>query len=86
MTYGDSFHVLTPDVDRIVAVSWVRLPSASHSLNLSQRINKLTFTRTSEGVWVTAPSRPVESPPGHYMLFILTANGVPSIAKIVQIE
>jgi hypothetical protein len=27
-----------------------------------------------------------ETPPGHYMLFILTEAGVPSVAKIVQIK
>ena len=86
--YRGTFLVTTPDAARIEEVSWIRLSSASHSLNMSQRINRLKFTRTAtnDGLWVTAPSRAVDAPPGHYMLFLLSANGVPSIAKIVQIE
>ena len=31
--------------------------------------------------------RPIRNlvPPGHYMLFILNGDGVPSIAKIIQV-
>ena len=35
---------------------------------------------------VTAPSSSNRAPPGHYMVFILNGNDVPSVAKIVQIR
>jgi galactose oxidase len=35
---------------------------------------------------VTAPSSSNRAPPGHYMVFILNGNDVPSVAKIVQIH
>jgi hypothetical protein len=35
---------------------------------------------------VTAPNSPNVCPPGHYMLFILSQDGVPSIARILQIQ
>ena len=35
---------------------------------------------------MTAPSNPNTTPPGYYMLFILNSNGVPSVAKILQIS
>ena len=35
---------------------------------------------------VTAPDSPNVCPPGHYMLFILSKEGVPSIARIIQIQ
>jgi hypothetical protein len=37
------------------------------------------------GVSIVAPSGPNLTPPGHYMLFLINANGVPSIAKIMRI-
>jgi hypothetical protein len=34
---------------------------------------------------VAAPTDPNRTPPGHYLLFILDGNGVPSVAKIVRV-
>jgi len=34
---------------------------------------------------VNTPMNPNNAPPGHYMLFILNARGVPSVAKIVRL-
>ena len=52
---------------------------------MSARANTLTFTRTDTGVNVTAPAGPTLAPPGHYLLFILNRNGVPSTGKIVRV-
>jgi hypothetical protein len=52
---------------------------------MNQRINRLSFAAATGALNVTAPSNPNLAPPGHYMLFIINASGVPSIAKIVQI-
>ncbi len=35
---------------------------------------------------MTAPFNGNLAPPGYYMLFILNTNGVPSIARFVQIR
>jgi hypothetical protein len=35
---------------------------------------------------VTAPLSANLAPPGYYMLFILSTNGVPSVAPFVQIQ
>ena len=53
---------------------------------MSGRANTLSFTRTPAGVDVTAPDSPFKAPPGHYLLFILNRNGVPSVGKVVQVE
>jgi len=37
-------------------------------------------------VRVTSPANPNLAPPGHYMLFILNARGVPSPAKIIRLK
>lgn len=82
--YGQQFVVQTPDSADIANVNWIRLASVTHSFNANQRINRLSFTQTTGGLNVTAPSDRNLCPPGHYMLFILK-NGIPSIAKIIQI-
>ena len=70
----------------------LRLSSVTHAFNMSQYINELSFSQTAGGLNVTAPlaptvgpPTPVVAPPGHYLLFILNGNGVPSDARIVQL-
>ena len=83
--YGQTFFVSTPNAAGIAKVTWIRLPSVTHAFNMNQRINRLSFSQATGGLNVTAPSNANLCPPGHYMLFILDGNGVPSVAKIVQI-
>src|SRR4029077_20794534 len=54
--------------------------------NMGQHIDRPLFSQATGGLNVTAPSNPNNTPPGYYMLFILNSNGVPSVAKIVQIN
>lgn len=83
--YGQTFFVQTPNAASIAKVTWIRLPSVTHAFDMNQRINRLSFTAVAGGLNVTAPVSANLCPPGHYMLFILDGNGVPSVAKIVQI-
>src|SRR5438552_3519687 len=83
--YGQTFSVQTPDAASITAVTWIRLPSVTHAFDQNQRINRLSFTRDSVTLSVTAPNNANVTPPGHYMLFILNGQGVPSVATIVQV-
>src|SRR5438552_17621257 len=83
--YGQTFSVQTPDAASITAVTWIRLPSVTHAFDQNQRINRLSFIRGSGTLSVTAPNNANVTPPGHYMLFILNGQGVPSVATIVQI-
>jgi hypothetical protein len=53
---------------------------------MGQRFQWLTFTRTSSGLTVTAPTNRNSAPPGYYMLFILNSNGVPSKARIIRLR
>ncbi len=85
VAYGQTFFVQTPDAANITNVNWIRLGSTTHAFNESQRINRLTFSRGAGGLNVTSPPNPALCPPGYYMLFVLSSNGVPSIARIVQI-
>ena len=80
--YGQTFFVATPDATNITQVTWIALSSTTHSFNMNQRINRLNFSRVAGGLNVVAPSNANFAPPGHYMLFILNGNGVPSVARI----
>jgi hypothetical protein len=60
----------------------------THSFNSNQRINflKFTFTAGATSLSVTAPANANLCPPGHYMLFVLDKNEVPSVAEIIRIQ
>jgi galactose oxidase len=83
--YGEAFDVETPAPNEISQITWIRLPSVTHSFDQNQRINFLNFQRGAGQLTVTAPANGNVCPPGHYMLFLLNQNKVPSIARIVQI-
>jgi galactose oxidase len=83
--YGATFEIGTPQPDDIGKVSWIGLSSVTHAYNMSQSINFLPFQTGAGSVTATAPSTPNSCPPGHYMLFILNRQGVPSTAKIMRI-
>lgn len=83
--YGQAFSVVTPDAAAITQVTLVRLSSVTHAFNTSQRFLRANFTRGTGQLSVTAPSSASECPPGHYMLFVLNSQGVPSVARIVRI-
>ena len=52
---------------------------------MNQRINRLGFTPVAGGLEVTPPADPAVCPPGHYLLFLLDGDGVPSEARFVQV-
>jgi hypothetical protein len=83
--YGQTFVVQTPDASSITHVNWLSLPAVTHAFNENQRMNRLSFTIASGSLNVTAPSSANLCPPGFYMLFALDSQGVPSVAKMVQI-
>jgi hypothetical protein len=86
IVYGQSFFVGTPNAATISKVTMITPSSVTHGFNMGQRISRPLFAQTTGGLNVTAPSNPNTTPPGYYMLFILNSNGVPSVAKIVQIS
>jgi hypothetical protein len=84
--YGQTVFVQTPDATNTTKVTWIRLASVTHTNNMGQRINRLSFSQATGGLNVTVPSNANQAPPGYYMLFILNGNGVPSIAKFVRLD
>jgi hypothetical protein len=89
VSYGQTFSVGTPNASTISKVTWIRLSTVTHSTNMNQRLNYLSFPTPAAGATalsVTAPANANLAPPGHYMLFLVDQRGVPSVAKIVQIQ
>jgi hypothetical protein len=84
--YGQTFSVTTANAAQITDARWIRLGSVTHAFDMSQRANTLSFTRSSTGIAITAPGNANQAPPGHYLLFILNRNGVPSEGKVVRVQ
>jgi galactose oxidase len=85
VNYGEPFLVGTATPSEIARVTFIRLGSVTHAFDMNQRFNELSFVTGTDGLTVTAPTNPNEAPPGHYMLFILNGNGVPSVARIIKL-
>lgn len=82
ITYAKSFEITVGAGDSIAKVSWIRLSSVTHSCNQNQLLNFLGFRQEASKVIIQAPANPNVAPPGHYMLFVLNEQGVPSVGHI----
>ena len=85
LTYNAQFSIATPNPASISKVALVRLGAVTHSVNMEQRYVPLSTTTGVGAVNAVAPSNANIAPPGVYMLFLVDANGVPSVAKMVRV-
>ncbi|MFL5300985.1 MAG: galactose oxidase-like domain-containing protein, partial [Anaeromyxobacteraceae bacterium] len=79
------FTVETPDAGSVRRVTLLRNGSVTHSFNMEQRFLELSFTASAGGLTVVAPRNNRIAPPGHYLLFLLDAGGVPSVGHSLRI-
>jgi type 1 glutamine amidotransferase len=70
----------------ISRVTLVRNGSVTHGFNNDQNFQDLAFTQSGGTVSITSPTNANFAPPGAYMVFLWSATGTPSMAKIVQID
>jgi len=84
--YGAKFTINTPNGLQITEVRWIRLGSVTHAFDANQRADTLAFSKTLNQVKVTAPKNGKLAPPGHYLVFILNRNGVPSMGKVIKVQ
>ena len=84
VTAGESFPIEVADPD-VARVTLLRLGSVTHAFNADQRFVPVPFTADGTTLQATLPIRPGACVPGHHMLFVLTAAGVPSTARIVRV-
>ncbi len=82
--YGDSFLVET-DAQHARRVTLVRTGSVTHGVSADQRFLELQFQQGRDMLFVQAPNRATDAPPGYYLLFVIDERGVPSVGRIVRI-
>ena len=85
LTFGASFTLGVDQAAAIAKVVAIKTGSVTHSFNTEQRRLELAFTRNGTSLTVQAPADNRLATPGHYLLFVLNASNVPSLAKIVQL-
>ena len=85
-SYGAAMEIATGNPASISKVALVRLGAVTHSNNMEQRYIPLLFTAGATSITATAPANANVAPPGPYMLFIIDANGVPSVARMVSVQ
>jgi len=85
VNHNTQFAITTPNAASIGKVALVRLGAVTHSVNMEQRYVPLSFTAGAGAINATAPANANVAPPGIYMLFVIGAEGVPSVARMVRV-
>ena len=86
VTYGATLDIDTPEAGGIDSVALVRPCAMTHHTDAGQRYVRLPITGRDPGrIHVQAPADGNIAPPGYYMLFILDAAGVPSVAHSIRL-
>jgi hypothetical protein len=83
--YGAAVSIGTPDAASIRKVALLRLGAVTHSVDMDQRYVPLAFTVGASTLTTTGPANANIAPPGPYMLVVVDAAGVPSVAKMVTV-
>jgi YVTN family beta-propeller protein len=83
---GQTFAVDFGSAPGISRVVMIKTAAVTHSFNMEQRFNELTFTASGSRLMVQAPTHAANAPPGFYLLFVLDSAGTPSIARIVKVN
>jgi hypothetical protein len=89
--YGQNLKITT--TGKITRVTMIKLGAVTHARNFDQNFNQLaevsnTFDSGSNtsSLSVTTPSERAYATPGHYMIFAIDSDGVPSVAKIIKLQ
>lgn len=83
--YGGTFTVRSRQSSEIDSIVLMRPGATTHGFDESQRILSLDFVVDGQNLSVDEPANSTIAPPGYYMLIILKANGVPSVARFVLV-
>jgi YVTN family beta-propeller protein len=82
---GDVLDIET-DITDVSAVNIVKTGSVTHSVNMDQRFLTLPFVQSGNMVQASLPARATDLPPGYYLMFLLDAQGVPSMASMLRVN
>lgn len=84
--YGEQFQVQMANGMSVASAALIRPSAVTHTNDMDQRHVELQMVdQVAESVILRAPRDATIAPPGYYMLFILTAREVPSVAAFVRI-
>ena len=83
---GERAAFTTSDPSRIARVRLVRPGTSTHVTNIEQRSVAVPFTRTGDGIGITVPAAAGMLPPGPYLLFAVSEDGVPSTGLPVSVR
>jgi hypothetical protein len=92
VNFGAQFTVGSPDAASVVRVTMVRPMAVTHQTESNQRVFELSFLHDHvhpDNLIVIAPdggSPHAFAPTGYYMLFVLNAAGVPSMAEWIYLQ
>jgi Domain of unknown function (DUF1929) len=87
--YGEKLKITANLADTgkpIARVTMIKLGAVTHARNFDQNFNELSFTTGGTSLTATVPSVAAWATPGHYMIFAIDTDGVPSIAKIIKLQ
>lgn len=81
---GETFSVVTDRANMASAVL-VAPGATTHGNDMHQRAIRLAVQPLQTGLAATLPKSAAVVPPGHYMLFVMDGDGIPSVAKFVRV-
>jgi hypothetical protein len=85
--YDSSIRVTVGGDPAAIAKAVLIHPAAvTHAVDMGQRVIDLGVTHTADGLALTTPLDASVAPPGYYMLFVVDAAGVPSVASWVHVS
>jgi hypothetical protein len=86
VAYGAAFSVTLAQAQSIASAVLMRPSCVTHSFNMEQRlVGLVTVDRAGNVLTLQAPPNANIAPPGFYLLFLLSAQGVPSTGSFVQL-
>jgi hypothetical protein len=86
-TYGQTVAIPSPQAGRLRWAHLLRPCVTTHSYDTSQRLVDLPIASQAAGtVKAAVPRNPKVAPPGWYMLFVVSQEGVPSVASWVRLS
>jgi hypothetical protein len=86
VSHGATFQITTPNAASIQKVGLMGLGSQTHSVEMEQRYLPLSFTAGNGTLTASVPANVHTAVPGVYMLFIVDSAGVPSLARMVNLD
>lgn len=83
--YAESFNISVNHTLNIAKAHLIKLGSVTHSENQDQRLVPLAFTQQALRLSLTMPDSRHVAPPGHYLLYVVDTNGVPSVGTMLKL-